>query len=575
MNTPNDAADKIDATELMDAATPAADTAAEPSVGEQQPLDVVGGDPAPTEPAAGEATDDEDFESMLALRNLEKSRAEKKRKKRITIIAIAAIAAGILAVILGQHFLGTGETEEEIVPETATVMRQDFENVISTSGALKAGTTVVVTPEVDGIIESVLVTEGQKVKKDDLLFTIKNDTLDKAVRDAQQDLQSANEGVAKAQREVGEAVAARDEAWDRYNEAWADADDKHDEWEYARDNYESDHADWEARKAAAEELKTSSVEPVAPVEPACPEDEEHKSEWETYYKLYKEYQDNKTNWDAYQNALAQIDADYPGGEPQPAGVEPTYPEAPEDTALVSAIQSAEDGVTSANREVVKAQEAYDEAVQNAEKRKVVAPASGNIVSLGAKVGESVGGGSSSGSSSDKGSSSTPLVQISDVNQMSVDVEVNEIDILNIKKGQNAKTTFSAVQGVECDAIVSEVATVATGGGGGGEGGGVVTFHVGLTIPRPDEKLREGMTANVKIYTASVKDALVVPTAAVTEMGDSYTVEVVVDEETFETETRQVSVGERNSNLTVITEGLEEGETVLLGGGVPMDTDEEL
>ena len=548
--------------------------AKESEIGKQQPIDVVYGVSDPSALATSDATsDDEDYESLLALKNLEKSRADKKRKKRIKIIAVVAVAAGLIAVLLGQQFLGPKESEEEVAPETATVMRQDFENVISASGALKAGTTVVVTPEVDGTIESVLVTEGQKVNKNDLLFTIKNDTLDKAVHDARQDLQAANDGVAKAQREVESAAAARDEAWNRYNEQWAEADAKHNEWAYLTDNYDTMHAEWEALKEAAEELKTSAVEPVAPTEPADPDDEEHKDEWDNYRQLYEDYLTNKENWDAYQAALAEVDVAFPAGEPQPAGAEPTYPEAPEDTALVSAIQSAQEGVNSANREVAKAQEAYDEAVANAEKRKVVAPAAGNIVSLGAKVGESVGGGSSSGSSSEKSTATTPLVQISDVNQMSVDVEVNEIDILSIEKGESAKVTFSAVEGVECDASVSEVATVATAGGG--DGGGVVTFHVGLTIPRPDEKLREGMTANVKIYTASVKDALVVPTSAVTDLGGNYTVEVVVDEETYETQTRQVSVGERNSNQTVITEGLQEGEVVLLGGGAPAGAGEEL
>ena len=224
--------------------------ARESEIGEQQPIDVVYGVSDPSDPTASDAASgDEDYESMLALKNLEKSRAEKKRKKRIKIIAIVAVIAGLLAVVLGQQFLGPKEDEQEVVPETATVMRQDFENIISASGALKAGTTVVVTPEVDGIIESVLVTEGQKVKKGDLLFTIKNDTLDKAVRDARQELQNANEGVAKAQREVDSANAARDEAWDRYNDAWAEADAKHSEWAYLNDNYETLHAEWEERKA--------------------------------------------------------------------------------------------------------------------------------------------------------------------------------------------------------------------------------------------------------------------------------------------------------------------------------------
>ena len=521
-----------------------------------QPLNVVS-----STSALADVPMDDEAELQQALKNLEKSRAEKKRKKRIKLIVGAALACGVLAAVLGKALFAPPEVEEEYVPETAVVERRDFENVISSSGALKAGSTVVVTPEVDGIIESVSVKEGQTVKKGDLLFTIKNDTLDKAVRDAAQDVQTANQGVASAQRDVDNANKSRDDAWNKYYAEYNEAKAAHKEWDYAVKNYSKDHDRWLKLKEDAESLKTSSIEPIAPTEPAYPDDEDHKTEWDNYRTLYEDYLKNKANWDAYQAALAQIDAAFPEGEPQPAGAEPEFPESPDDTALVAAIQSAQEAVTSANQAVQKAQEAYDEAVKTAEKRKVTAPSGGNIVSLGAKVGEAVGG--ASGGSSEAGATGA-LVQISNVNQMSVDIEVNEIDILNIHKGQNAKVTFSAVSGVEVDAQVAEVATIATGGG---EGGGVVTFHVGLVIPKPDAKLREGMTANVKIYTADVKDALVVPTAALSEGANGYTAEVVVDEETMETEVHVVKVGVRNATDAVIEEGLEEGDVVLLGAGL--------
>ena len=102
----------------------------------------------------------------------------------------------------------------------------------------------------------------------------------------------------------------------------------------------------------------------------------------------------------------------------------------------------------------------------------------------------------------------------------------------------------------------------------------MTFHVGLVIDQPDDRLRPGMTAQVKIYTVDIPDALMVPLGAVTEDGaGSATVEVVLDEETMETETRTVALGERNSSQVVITSGLEEGESVLVGGGFGAAEDE--
>ena len=156
-----------------------------------------------------------------------------------------------------------------------------------------------------------------------------------------------------------------------------------------------------------------------------------------------------------------------------------------------------------------------------------------------------------------------------MNQMAVDIEVNEIDILSVEKGQKATVTFSAVPDAECEASVVEVASVASGEGGGE--GGIVTFHVGLVIPKPDKRLRAGMTATVQILTADEKDVLVVPSSAVTEGADGNVVEVVLDEASLETddpqtEFRPVTVGARNSSETVIESGLAEGDIVVLGGG---------
>ena len=517
----------------------------------QQALDVV----TATSPLAKPETDP-DEEVQIALQNLEKRRAEKKRKKRQQLIGIGAAALALVAGIAGWRLLSAGSAEEEVAPEYATVERGNYEDDINGSGTLKAGSTVAVTPEVDGIIESVLVTEGQKVNEGDLLFTLKNDSLDKAVRDAAQDVQTAQQGVDSAQRSVEFAAASRDDAWNRYYSAWNEADAKHREWEYAINNYSADHAAWEQRKNYAESLKRSDVEPVAPVAPTDTTAADYADKLATYNKQFETYQLNKDAWDAYQAALASV-----GDEPQPAGVEPTYPEAPDDNSLLSAVQSAQDSVTSANATLTKANEAYEEAVKNAEKRQVKAPASGNVVALGAKVGQAVGSATGASSAADT-KSTTPLVQISDVNKMSVDIEVNEIDILNIKRGQSAVVTFSAVPDVECKAQVTEVATVASSTGEGS----VVTFHVGLVIPKPDKKLREGMTANVKIVVADANDVLLVPAAAVTETGAGATVQVVTNEETNETETREVKVGLKNSSTAVIEEGLKEGETILVSAG---------
>ena len=530
------------------------------------PIEVISADYVPSD-----GTTDEDVEAQLALRNLEKKRQEKRRKRRLTIIAAGVVIGGLVAFLLGSGILGGGgeAEEEEFVPETAIVEKRDFESSVSATGSLKAGSTVVVNSDVDGIIESVSVVQGDQVQKGDVLFTLKNDALDKEVRDAKQDLSSAQQSLSSAQNEVSAAVEERDKTWSDYYEKWNEADADHREWEYAVKHYDSDHAKWEDQKEKAEALKLTTSEPVAPTAPDPssydlddPTDKRaYEAAQKTYQTDYDTYLNQKDAWNAYQKALARL-----GDEPEPAGDEPEYPDDPDDIALQSAIQSAQEGVTSANQSVTKAQEAYDEAVEAAEKRVVKAPRSGSIVAINVKVGDVVG--SAMGESSAASTTDGPLVQISDIRSMAVDVEVNEIDILAVRKGQKAEATFSAVADAICEGEVTEVATVATGSEGaeGDMGGGIVTFHVGLVIPKPDKRLRPGMSASVRILTNDVPDALIIPTSALSEGASGASVEVVVDEETMETVTRPVKVGARSSSEAVIESGLQEGEVVLISGG---------
>jgi len=247
---------------------------------------------------------DDDAETQTALRNLEERRRKQKRKRRIKIIVGSAIATGILAVAVG-HFFGTGsnaETDEEFVPETAVVERRNFESVVSSSGALKAGSTVVVTPEVDGTIESVHVKEGDTVQEGDILFTLKNDELDKAVRDAAKEVTTAERGVSSAQDGVTQAIAARDDAWDRYHEAWNEVDRAHREWEQLKSNYDSMHEDWEVRMAAAEALacgqpQDPGKEPKNPGEE--PKEEDYPDQPDEFEAKHEEWQRKKDAYDTW------------------------------------------------------------------------------------------------------------------------------------------------------------------------------------------------------------------------------------------------------------------------------------
>jgi hypothetical protein len=109
------------------------------------------------------------------------------------------------------------------------------------------------------------------------------------------------------------------------------------------------------------------------------------------------------------------------------------------------------------------------------------------------------------------------------------------------------------------------------GFGGGFGGGTADGAAGATVERQtpmaameDFQLREGLTVTVTILIDEATDVLLVPNAAISTTGMQSTVEVQLA--SGETETRTVQTGLSDWQFTEITEGLAEGEQVLVPQG---------
>ena len=395
---------------------------------------------------------DEDMEARLAMESLMRHRRARRRKKLIAggivgaIVLVGAIAWGV------SKFTGNAGGDDAPQLMTTFVDRGDFTEAVEASGAAKPVTSVVVNPEVAGTIESVNVAEGDTVQEGDVLLTVKNDELDKAIRDAEMGVRDASIGVTQAEQEYSDAC-------EKYN-----------------------------------------------------------------------------NW------IPDLDKDENEIGSKREGD-------------ISSVNSAKNGVDRAYNSLSDAQEAYNIAVANAEKRTVRAPKGGSVVVMNAQV----------GASTDSAANAGGLIQIADLSQMTVKVQVNEVDISRVSVGQMAKATFSALPGVELDAQVTRIATVAgSGEDSHGYGGGVVTYDVSLLIPQPAAELKPGMTANVQIMLQSVPDTLMVPSSCVAmdETGGSY-VMVVTDYETGAIERRSVTVRASDQTTSAIEGDVSEGDEVLL------------
>ncbi len=223
-----------------------------------------------------------------------------------------------------------------------------------------------------------------------------------------------------------------------------------------------------------------------------------------------------------------------------------------------------------------------QARQDLDRTNLYAAMDGTITQLNVELGQRVVGTSMM--------AGTDLLKIADLSRMEVVVEINENDIVNVRRGDSTRVEVDAYPDRVFYGKVSEIAYSATTAGMGSTDQ-VTNFEVKIAISpesyrdmqqggdqatMPTESpFRPGMTALVEVYTQQVDDAVAVPIQAVTlrQLGDEAKVsatagqqgqEVVFVYKNGQVQRRPVSVGIRDETHIQIVEALEAGEEIVTG-----------
>jgi HlyD family secretion protein len=145
-----------------------------------------------------------------------------------------------------------------------------------------------------------------------------------------------------------------------------------------------------------------------------------------------------------------------------------------------------------------------------------APISGVVTYIAVRVGENVVPGIQNATGS-------YLMTISDMSVVTSEVMVDETDIVNVKLGQTADVTIDAMPGKFYKGKVTEVGTQAVLRSSGLASTQSTTgnqeakdFKVVVTLEKPPDGLRPGLSSTAKIATAQRKNALTVPIQALAE-----------------------------------------------------------
>ncbi|MFT4296071.1 MAG: biotin/lipoyl-binding protein [Micropruina sp.] len=231
------------------------------------------------------------------------------------------------------------------------------------------------------------------------------------------------------------------------------------------------------------------------------------------------------------------------------------------------------GITQQEAAVTTAESLVDTAEHNLAQATLRAPIAGTITAINGAVGEYItpstgtsaeapGSGAAvpgttvvAGTSPITRAGGTQFMVISGDGAMSAIIPFQEMDAANLVKGQSADLSFDALPGVTATGKVTAIAPSGTALGGS------MSYLTTITVPRADERVKEGMSVHATVVTEERTDVLSVPNAAVRSEG-GHTVVTVVDAAGAQ-RTVGFTAGLVGAERTEVVDGLTEGDRVLV------------
>ncbi|MBK6834874.1 MAG: efflux RND transporter periplasmic adaptor subunit [Bacteroidetes bacterium] len=187
---------------------------------------------------------------------------------------------------------------------------------------------------------------------------------------------------------------------------------------------------------------------------------------------------------------------------------------------VATVKAAEETVKSADFNINSAVASLKEANENLSRTQIYSPVDGTVSKLNVEKGERVQG--------VQGFQGTEIMRLANLNEMEVNVEVNENDIIKVKKYDTTLIEVDAYKDRKFKGIVTEIANSANTTGITADQ--VTNFAVKIRILQDSYSdlitglnmapFRPGMSAAVEIQTKKVMNVLSVPIMAVTTRVDS-------------------------------------------------------
>lgn len=147
----------------------------------------------------------------------------------------------------------------------------------------------------------------------------------------------------------------------------------------------------------------------------------------------------------------------------------------------------------------------------------------------------------------------------DVSFYTIDLAIDETDIVNIAVGQVVNLNVVALKDTPITGSITVIDTAPT------IDGQLVTYSATVTLDPTTASLRPQMSATASIVIGEVKDVILVPNRFIRVDNDTQRTYVTVSNNGTYTDT-PVTIGVRNETNTQILSGLQSGQTIVLLAG---------
>ena len=207
--------------------------------------------------------------------------------------------------------------------------------------------------------------------------------------------------------------------------------------------------------------------------------------------------------------------------------------------------------------------------------KVIAPISGTVVAIVTPEGQTV----------NAVQAAPTIVKLADLETMTVKAQISEADVPRVRPGQSLYFTiladplhryYATLRAVEPapESIAVETSAIPAAASAPNNNQSSAIYYNGIfDVPNPDRELQPSMTAQVNIILGEAKDALSIPSSALGEIGkDGRRLVRVVDAKTG-VQSRWVKTGLNNTAIVQVLDGLQSGDTVVLGDSATVEAAE--